>query len=421
MRHRPILRRPITGWRSAKPATTSSQISASQLKSPVASPGSTAVPGNTATPVQVLIGLIVCLAVAGLLSSARLVTMAERQEFGSTRENWLEAAETLHETAAGLKLDRPASAIENLLYEDPATGVVVGELATDQGTTTKDVSKESGSTLTKHGESRSETDDPLTNAPTTVVATPTTVPPATAPSTTVPATAPSTTPTLPPLREILPSDPIRVWAGGDSLGEYVGSRLQYKVANPDLSTFTLDYHISTGIARPDYFDWPANLSNVMLANDDPSTRPEAIVYMVGGNDDQPMLGEDGKLPTNTAEWLHEYRTRVALMMDITAYPGIRFYWVGLPPMQDERREAIAINVNAILVEEAALRDWVTFVDIVPLLRGPQGDYQQYIVGPDGEPHKAREGDGVHVTARASQWISAIVWDLIRSDWAIETP
>ncbi len=416
---RPTLRRPTTGWRSAMRSTASSQASEGQSESPVAPPGSLASAGRTATPAQVLIGLIVCLAVTGLLSTARLVTMAERQEFGSTRENWLEAAETLHEAAAGLKLDKPASAIEDLLHEDPATEVVVGELASDQDTGTRGASKDASSTLSKSVGSEAATEDSLGNTPTTVVATPTTAPSTTAPATTVPSTTvPETTSTLPPLRDISSSEPIRVWAGGDSLGEYVGSRLQYKVADLDLSTFTLDYHISTGIARPDYFDWPANLSNVMLANDDPATRPEAIVYMVGGNDDQPMLGEDGKLATNSAEWLVEYRTRVGLMMDITAYPGIRFYWVGLPPMQDDRREAIAVNVNAILAEEAALRDWVTFVDIVPLLLGPEGDYQQYVVGPDGEPHKAREGDGVHVTARASQWISTIIWDLIQADWTI---
>lgn len=348
--------------------------------------------------------------------------MAERQEFGSTRENWLEAAETLDEVAGELKLDRPASAIDRLLYEDPATEVVVGELASGQNTENK------ASTSTKKVGPRTGATDPPVETPTTIPGTPTTepasTPATTAPTTTAPATtaprmtAPTTTSTVPLLREVSPADPLRIWAGGDSLGEYVGSRLQYKVADPDLSTFVLDYHISTGIARPDYFDWPANLSNVMLANDDPTTRPEAVVYMVGGNDDQPMQGVDGRLATNSPEWLHEYRERVSLMMDITAYPGIRFYWIGLPPMKEDRREAIAVNVNAIMAEEAALRDWVTFVDIVPLLLGPEGDYQQYIAGPDGEPVKAREGDGVHVTAPASQWISAIVWGLIRDDWAI---
>ncbi len=413
MRRRPVFRRPVF----RRPVFSRPVFRRPVFRRPNARlqpEGSAASPGRTATPGQVLISLVVCLAVAGMLSTARLVTMAERQEFGSTRENWLEAANTLHESATRLKLDRPARTIENLLHNDRATEVVVGELADEQGP----IDKSTGSTLIKNAGSRPVSGDSVADTPTTLPATPTVPPTIAAPTTVPPTTVP---PTLPPLRQVSPADPIRIWAGGDSLGEYVGSRLQYKVADHDLSTFTLDYHISTGIARPDYFDWPANLSNVMLANDDLSTRPEAIVYMVGGNDDQPMLGPDGKLATNSTEWLQEYRTRVALMMDITAYPGIRFYWVGLPPMQDDRRQAVARNVNAILAEEAALRDWVTFVDIVPLLLGPDGGYQQYIVGPDGEPHKAREGDGVHVTAQASQWISTIVWDLIRSDWAIAAP
>ncbi len=356
---------------------------------------------------MVLAGMAVCLVVAGSLSSARLLTMAERQEFGGSRENWVKAAEGLDEAASSIGLDRPAGAIEGILYEESGDRVVLGELA--EGTSDR-ASDGSPGPLTRDTTASTvvpATSTTLANAPSTLQAT-----------TTLPATTTTTgpPPTAPPLRVITADEPIRIWAGGDSLGEYVGSRLQYKIADPTMSRFTLDYHISTGIARPDYFDWPATLSNAMLADDDLGTRPEAVIYMVGGNDDQPMQANGQKLTTNSPEWLDEYRIRVGLMMDITAYTGVRFYWVGLPPMRDERREAIAVNVNAILADEAKKRDWVTLVDIVPLLLNSEGLYDQYIIGPDGERHKAREGDGVHITAVASQWISESIWMLIQDDW-----
>lgn len=353
-------------------------------------------------------GIVACLAVVGLLSSGRLLTIAERQEFNDSRERWITAAELLDDTASAARLDQPASAIDDLLYEDAPTEVVLGERAVqDAGSKVLISPSKMAVTTVPPAPTTVGTDTATTDS--TPVAPTTTI----APATTVPTTAPP-----PTMRPVAEHEPLRVWAGGDSLGEYVGSRLQFKVSEPALSEFYLDYHISTGLTRPDYFDWPAQLSTEMLANDDPTTRPEALVFMVGGNDDQPMRADDGNLATNSAEWLTEYRRRVATMMDITAYNGVRLYWIGLPPMKSERREAIAVNVNVILAEEASLRDWVTFVDIVPLLLNEEGVYDQYIVGPDGESRKAREGDGVHVTIQASQWIAERVWDLIVRDWQI---
>lgn len=228
---------------------------------------------------------------------------------------------------------------------------------------------------------------------------------------------------------------MRIWSGGDSLGEYVGSQLLYQVVDPSLATVSLDYHISTGITRPDYFDWPATLSSVMTppASEDaelstsaevpeesaPFLRPEALVYMVGGNDNQPMRVGEEKLATNSPEWLQEYRRRVGLLMDIAAYDDVRLYWIGLPPMQDERRESIAVNVNDIIRAEADIRPWVRYINITPMLLNDEGVYDQYLVGPDGERRKAREGDGVHVTLPASRWISDLIWNQILIDWSID--
>lgn len=372
---------------------------------------------------SVLGSIIFCLLVAGMLSSARLVTAAERQEFGSSRDTWLKLAHGVDALASEAGLNQPAHGVERLVHPDESMiddsgEIILGDLASvdpskqpERSTTTATATSAPARTGAGVDTSTAPTLGPpvptsiATPAPTSTVA-PTT------------STSASTAPATPPLRNIRSDDRLRIWAGGDSLGEYVGSKLLYNIADPDLSEVVLDYHISTGITRPDYFDWPATLSNVMLANDDLSTRPEAIVYMVGGNDDQPMRTDDGPLATNSPEWLAEYRIRVATMMDITAYSGVRFYWIGLPPMADERREAIALNVNALLAEEAATREWVTFVDVVPLLLNGDGVYDQYIVGPDGQQRRARESDGIHVTASASEWISALVWDQISADWEI---
>lgn len=375
---------------------------------------------------SVLAGVVTCLVIAGLLSSTRLVSVAEQQEFGANRDRWTTAAEQVDGIASGLRLDRPANGLGELLYESESEGVVLGELANTTsaagGKTKLLTTSLPPSRLPDQAPTDSSTPNSGTENPTTT-SSPDDISDPELPSTTLTIPPAITTSTVPPKRRINAEDPLRVWTGGDSLGEYVGSRLLYKVADPDFATITLDYHISTGLTRPDYFDWPASLSQTMVSEEDPLIRPEAVIFMAGGNDDQPMRADGERLATNSEEWLDEYRARVQTMMDITAYGDARLYWIGLPPMKDERREAIAVNVNAILADEAANREWVTFVDIVPLLLNEDGVYDQYIIGPDGEQRKARERDGVHVTSQASEWISRIVWDLVQLDWAFdeETP
>ncbi len=274
-------------------------------------------------------GLVVCLVVTGLLSSGRLVSMAERQEFGSRRDRWIVAAGRVDAIAGALQLDRPARAIDAALgrNDDEPVEIVLGDLTP--------VSTVAETTPTQSPDS---TIDEQALTPDTSVA----VRPA--PTTTTTA-APTTTTTAPPiLGEVSVNDPLRIWVGGDSLGEYIGSQLLYKVADPDLTEIEMDFAISTGLARPDYFDWPARLSEIMQRGD----RPQVVVFMVGGNDDQDVMVDGRRGVIGTDDWRAAYQQRVATMMDIAAYDGVQMLWINLPPMRDESRQAIAGDINAAL-------------------------------------------------------------------------
>ena len=45
----------------------------------------------------------------------------------------------------------------------------------------------------------------------------------------------------------------------------------------------LDYHISSGLVRPDFFNWPAQLQQQVKSFD-----PGAVAVMFGANDNQPL-------------------------------------------------------------------------------------------------------------------------------------
>lgn len=348
---------------------------------------------------RVFAGLIACLIVSALLSSGRLVAMAERQEFGADRDRSLAAAEAFHSVASGLALNKPAEMIEAALdrSEGEPGEVVLGELAATAPSTTMAI--------------------PTTTAVPAAADDTTTTPLITTTSPVPSTTAPPTTPPPPSiLGDISVNNPLRVWTGGDSLGEYVGSELLYRVADRDLSTVELDFAISTGLARPDFYDWPAHLSEVMQRED----RPNVVVFMAGGNDDQDLRVGGERVVVGTPEWRTAYRQRVATMMDIAAHPEVQMLWINLPPMRDGRREGISLEINAALAAEAELRPWVHVVDIVSMFTGPSGGYDQFIDAPDGSAtRKARASDGVHITRQASNWVAEEVWAMISARWRFD--
>jgi len=62
---------------------------------------------------------------------------------------------------------------------------------------------------------------------------------------------------------------------GDSLGIDLGDSLVNDLANTGVVTATLDGKESTGLTRPDYYNWPAELQA-----DLPKYDPQVVVIMV---------------------------------------------------------------------------------------------------------------------------------------------
>ena len=50
----------------------------------------------------------------------------------------------------------------------------------------------------------------------------------------------------------------------------------------------LDYHISTGLVRPDFFNWPAQIKSQAKG-----FKPSAVAAMFGANDNQPLQTDSG--------------------------------------------------------------------------------------------------------------------------------
>jgi hypothetical protein len=225
-----------------------------------------------------------------------------------------------------------------------------------------------------------------------------------------------TTTTLPPRRVPTVEDPLRVAMMGDSLMGQISAGLGRLVRDDGRVSVIADFHVSTGLARPDRLDWPTYLSQQL-----PAVRAEVVFLAFGGNDDQDMQAPDGTyLPYLTPEWQAEYARRVALAMDVAVQGDRTVIWLGLPAEEPERLNAAKDVMNAIAREQADLRPRVEFLDVGTVLT-PTGVYSDVLVNPDGSTTRVREPDGVHLSVSGGDVLAPWLLSAIATEWNLAPP
>lgn len=226
--------------------------------------------------------------------------------------------------------------------------------------------------------------------------------------------ATTTTTTVPPDPRPTAADPLRVLIVGDSLGIDLGQALQNDLANTGVVLATLDGRESTGLSRPDYFDWPAELQADVARID-----PQVVVVMMGANDPQGFPGPP-PVPYGTPQWNVAYGQRVNQFMRIATSRGAPVIWVGMPPMQDPWRNAAMADIDGVDAAQAKKVPRVTFVSSWNLLGGPKGIYLPFIVV-NGQAEIVRDPDGTHLSPAGGEVLSQAVLAQMRRKLHITLP
>jgi lysophospholipase L1-like esterase len=209
----------------------------------------------------------------------------------------------------------------------------------------------------------------------------------------------ATTPTTVPPNPKLPTaaNPLRVLIVGDSIGLDMGGPLQSDLAGTGVVSAALDARESTGLTRPDYFNWPAELTADLK-----SVQPQVVVVMIGANDPQDFLGPPD-VPYTSPQWNTLYAQRVAQFMQIAHGGGSLVVWVGMPPMQNPGLSAQMSDVNAVVQHQAALADPpVDYVSTWKSLGTAQGGYTAFVTNAAGQIVNVRAPDGTHLTTGGGQ-------------------
>ena len=158
------------------------------------------------------------------------------------------------------------------------------------------------------------------------------------------------------VRTITLEMPLKVYVAGDSQTSFLGSWLN-TFSRMDVM---VDAFHSTGLARPDVFNWSSRFSNV-LANQD----PELVVLIMGGNDPQTIWAADGTAvaPYLGSGWHEEWSRRLSSVLDQLAAPHRHLVWVGQPPARPAYfHEGYAV-LNRLAAEVIAARSDTSFLDI----------------------------------------------------------
>jgi len=204
--------------------------------------------------------------------------------------------------------------------------------------------------------------------------------------------------------------PLRVWLAGDSMmGEIAQAFEESQAGNPAMSVSDT-VEIGTGLARPDVFDWPAEVGHEMAVD-----HPDVVVLVFGANDDQDMMVNGTRVVLGTPQWQAEYARRVAQVASAVTGPGRLLLWLEVPPTtrpQINRTDAV---IDRVLTQVASADPGMDVVNLNPAV-APAGVFTEYLPGSSGEPDAVRDPDGVHLTPDGAQRVVPLILAAIRRQW-----
>ena len=342
---------------------------------------------RTLTAVDVVAVGVVAYLGSTLLNASDLQRLAQRQPLGTHREVAVVLTDGARGISHALGADQPGRAIERVRGIPDAHSNITLPPALQTSSAMSFVASAVASTTVRRPEDRT--------APTTVsadhspavtwVSSPTSVVPTTS-------VAPTTTTTAAPKPLFATDQPIGYWYGGDSLSQGFGRSLERLAGDDAKSTVSGKGVISTGLARPDVFDWSATFDLAIT-----HTKINVAVVLLGANDDQDMETTDDTVGFATPGWATEYRRRVAALMARADQSVVRLLWIGLPPVRQGTLDTKLKVIDGIIRDEATRHHNTTYIDLRAEVGSPEGGYDPYCHDEGSSQVLCRSNDGVHFT------------------------
>jgi len=195
----------------------------------------------------------------------------------------------------------------------------------------------------------------------------------------------------------------RILVIGDSLSIPLGKGLESYFSQLPGIHFKRLGRVSSGLARPDFFDWEKNVASLAA-----SMKPSTVVIMIGTNDNQTMRREDGSSARfGTKAWSAEYERRMNRLFELleSRNPDVNIFWVGAPIMESEDLARDVKAINAAIGELCEAKANCQFIDTWDVLADDKGRFADFLVDNTGERVRVRAGDGVHLSHSGARMLA----------------
>jgi len=233
-------------------------------------------------------------------------------------------------------------------------------------------------------------------------------------------TSTTTTELLPKPKTTPTSDnPAVLYVAGDSDAGTFGPYLDKLMKQTGMVKTTLDYKVSSGLSRPDFFDWPSHFAQQI-----PAVNPDIVVVTFGGNDAQGLRNKDSTWAVDhspgaggdDADWRAEYGKRVGAAMDYLGGDNRTLIWVGIPNDDNPDVTARLQVQNEVVMAEAAKRPHVVFIDTWKRFSGLSGGFAEVVQDPrDNEFKDVRAKDGFHLNETGAEILGLDIAEAVRTE------
>lgn len=182
---------------------------------------------------------------------------------------------------------------------------------------------------------------------------------------------------------------------GDSLMMDLGPRTHKILNHRKGLQFILTAKYSTGLSRPDFFDWPEHLRVTI-----PEQKPDFIFVFMGGNDGQHIKQGDKFIPTGGQRWFDAYGQKMQEVIDIAKAQGSKVVWIGLPVMGHKNPKLLNEAIRA--QREHCQRLGIQYVDTNETFADADGHFLAFRKDAKGKVVRLRRKDKIHISAEGNE-------------------
>lgn len=224
------------------------------------------------------------------------------------------------------------------------------------------------------------------------------------------AAAPRVLAQLPPglARAVAENRPFRIGVFGDSFGDGLWAALYNQLPRREAFQVLRYSEQATGFTRYRQTNLEEKLAGQLAQGP-----VDVAVISFGANDTQGLWANGKAAALLSSAWKAEVGARVTRYVKALQAQGASVVWIGLPVMREATYDRQVQGLNRFFAGLMAELD-VPFIDTRALAADGNGRFATHLEGPDGTPFLARAGDGIHMSGKGYQRLTAALATQLRA-------